>query len=384
MKHEEYFQYFDRAALNFYRTNSHAYELIEDDMGGEIRISNQWDENMENQFPYIELKFAFRKLVHKIICIGVFMPSFKDKVSEKDYSKWTGFHIKEPKFHEDNYEFDRWVNRYINGSWEVEDGPKVQIERELKLINSLTNIQFNSPFFRHDEYRLVNYPIAENSEEYTKSVLELYRLIIDGMEKDTIIKLARFLKKKLADEKKRLNSFKEVLPKELIETIYKPFNLINQKRMPIHGIPSKGIVAFPAFDTFNTDLKSINNALIELKRWLETVFNLSAESCLKRLGSLSIFPKLTKPPKPEYKLLKAQRMVGKQVERIEFGETEFHKDVHSGEAINIYFSDGTAVTIIIGSNAYNIASEYEDIKPSDIHTDLMLFWAEKLQNKNEE
>ena len=39
MVHEKYFQYFDRALLNFYRVNSHAYHLKEDDMGGEIRIS---------------------------------------------------------------------------------------------------------------------------------------------------------------------------------------------------------------------------------------------------------------------------------------------------------------------------------------------------------
>jgi hypothetical protein len=384
MEHEKYFQYFDRAVLNFYRTNSHAYTLLEDDMGGEIRVSRQWDESIGNQFPYIELKFAFRKLVDKVICIGVFMPSFKDKVSEKDYSKWIGFHIKEPKFHIDNFEFDRWVNRYINGSWEVDDGPKIQIERELKLINALTQIKYNLLFFKHDEYKLVNYPIAENSEEYTKAVLELYRLIIDGMNQDPIIQIARFLNITLTDEKKKLNSFKEILPQQHINNIYNPINAIYQKRMPIHGIPSNGIVSFPAFEAFNSDLKSLSIAFIELRTWLETIFNLSAESCLKRLEDFSLFPKLNKPPNPEFKFLDALRMVGKQIEEVEFGETKFHKEAHLSEAINIYFTDGTAVTIRIGSNAYNLACEYKNFKPSDIHTDIMLFWAEKLKTKNEE
>ena len=385
MEHKKYFQYFDRAVLNFYRVNSHAYHLKEDDMGGEIRISEKWDENMKNDYPYIELKFAFRKLDDEFNCIAVFMPSFKDKVSEKDFSKWLGFIIENPSFHKSNTGFERWVNRYINGSWEVDDGPKIKIERELKLINSITKINFNQNLFKNDEYRLVNYPVAENSDEYTKSILEFYRLIIDGMEKDCLVNISKHLNIRLTDDKKRLNSFKEIIPKELETKIYKPFNDINRKRMPIHGVPSKGIVSFPAFETFNSDLKSICSALKELKIWLENELSLNAESCLKRLETLSIFPKFDKLPRPEFKLAKAQRMVGKTIEKIEFGETNFHKDAHSGEAMNIFFKDRTAVTLQIGSNAYNIiASDYENIKPSDIHTDIMLFWAEKLVKDDEE
>jgi len=383
MEHEKYFQYFDRAVLNFYRVNSHAYHLKEDDMGGEIRISNNWDESMEKEYPYIELKFAFRKLENNFICIGVFMPSFKDKVSEKDYKKWIAFHKENPNFSENNNGFDRWVNRYINGSWDVNDGPKIKIERELKLINSLTKIKFEENFFKHDNYRLVNYPVAENNEEYTKSILELYRLVIDGMVKECIINISQFLEISLTDDKKRLNSLKEIIPQELEKKIYKPLSVINRKRMPIHGIPSKGIVPFPAFETFNTDLQNIYNALRELKLWLENISNLDSKSCLKRLESLSLFPKLDKPPRPEFKLEKAQRMVGKTIDKIEFGETNFNEDVHQGEALNIYFNDGTAITFQIGSNAYNIASDSENLKPSDIHTDIMLFWAEKLLSKKE-
>lgn len=383
MEYEKYFQYFDRPALNFYRTNSHVYELTEDDMGGEITISDQWNEGLENQFPYIDLKFAFRKLVDKRICIGVFMPSFKDKVSEKDYLKWMGFHIEQPEFHKENYEFERWINRYINGSWEIQDGPKIKIEREIKLINALTRIQFDIPFFKHDEYRLLNYPAAENSEEYTKAILELYRLVIDGMEKDAIMELADFLKLKLTDERKRLNSLKELLPEELIGKIHKPINSVSRKRMPIHGIPSKGITDCLAFDSFNSDLKGVHSALSELKLWLEKTLKLSSESCLKRLEALKLFPKLNKPPSPKFKMSEAQKMVGKQIKKVEFGKEEFCKDCHQCEAINIYFTDGTAMTIRIGSNAGNIATKYSQIKPSEIHTDLMLFWAEKLQSNDE-
>ncbi len=383
MEYEKYFQYFDRAVLNFYRTNSHVYELTEDDMGGQITVSDQWDESLEDQFSYIDLKFTFRKLADKRICVGVFMPLFKDKVSEKDYSKWVGFHIEQPEFHKNNYEFERWVSRYIDGSWEIQDGPKIQIEQEIKLINALTRIKFGIPFFKHEEYRLLNYPTAENTEEYIKAILELYRLIIDGMEKESIIKLADFLESELTDERKRLNSIKELLPVELVEKIHKPINSVSRKRMSIHGIPSKGVKAYLSFDSFNSDLKGIHSALSELKVWLEKTLKLEAESCLKRLEALKLFAKIDGPPSPRFKIVEAQRMVGKQIEKVEFGKTEFHKDVHRNEAINIFFADGTAMTIRVGSNAYNISCEHSQIKPSDFHTDLMLFWAEKIRSNND-
>lgn len=383
MEHEKYFQYFDRAVLNYYRVNSHAYHLIEDDMGGEIRIADNWDENLGDEYPYIGYKFAFRKLENNFVCIAAFMPSFKDKVSEKHHAKWFAFHIKNPSFHKLNNGFERWTKRYLDGSWDVMDGPKIEIQRELKLINSLTQTKLEQKLFKHDEYRLVNYPPAENSEEYTKSILELYRLVIDGMEKNCLIKMAELQSITLTNEEKRLNSFKELIPNELESKIYKPFQKINRKRMPIHGIPTIGIVPFAAFETFNSDLKTINSALKELRNLLEVNFDLDSESCLRRLESLSIFPKFEKPPRPEFKLGEALKMKGKTIENIEFGETKFHKDVHAGEGINIYFTDGTAVSLQIGSNAYNIASDHDKIKPPDIHTDIMLFWAEKLRKQNE-
>ncbi|WP_276166655.1 hypothetical protein [Zobellia alginiliquefaciens] len=383
MEHEKYFQYFDRAVLNYYRANSHAYHLIEDDMGGEIRISDNWDENLSEEHPYIEFKFAFRKLENNFVCIAAFMPSFKDKISEKDHAKWIAFYIKNPSFHKVNKGFERWTKRYLDGSWDVMDGPKIGIQRELKLINSITETKLNHKLFKQDEYRLVNYPAAENSEEYTKSILELYRLVIDGIEKNCLIKIAKEQNITLKDEGKRLNSFKEIIPSNLQSEIYTPFHKINRKRMPIHGIPSKGITPYAAFETFNSDLEDIFSALKELKNLFEIVFDLDSESCLQRLESLSIFPKFDKPPRPEFKLEEALKMKGKTIESIEFGETKFHKDVHAGEGINIYFTDGTAVSLQIGSNAYNIASKYNEINPPDIHTDIMLFWAEKLRKKNE-
>ena len=41
------------------------------------------------------------------------------------------------------------------------------------------------------------------------------------------------------------------------------------------------------------------------------------------------------------------------------------------------------IPLVEGQAEYNFASDSENLKPSDIHTDIMLFWAEKLLSKKE-
>lgn len=382
MEYDKYFEYFDRAVLNFYRTNSQAYHLKEDDMGGQIKISETWEEDMDSKFPYIDLKFAFRKLEDYITCVGVFMPSFKGKISEKDHQKWLAFHLSNPGFHKDNSAFDRWVKRYVEGSWDADDGPRIKITRELKLINAVTQYKFQEKLFKHTDNRLINYPVAENNEEYTKAILELYRLLMDGMSKECIIKIAEDKGIKLEDENKRLNSLKQLIGEAHHLSIHKPLSRLNRKRMPIHGLPSEGIKAYPAFEIFNNDLVWIYGSIKSLRIWLEVTYDIEAKSALDYRNSFSLFPKFRKPARPEMKIPLAQQMVGKTIEKVEYGERDSYKEAHEAEGLNIHFTDGTAISIQIGSNSANIASDYEELTASDFHTDIMLFWANAVKKKS--
>ena len=379
---EKYFQYFDRSVLNHYKANSHIYKVVEDDIGGEVRVNENWSEETEDQYPYLELKFAFRKLKDNTTCIGMFIPSFVDKVPEFEIHKWAGFHLKNPDFKKEDKNFSRWINRYIYGSWEVEGGPKVQIERLITLISSLTRNTIDVPLFKYDQNILLNYPSAENTESYTKAILELYRFIIDGMHKDAIIKIAESLEIQLTDPNKRLNSLKEILPEDKIDSIYKPLHDINKKRMPIHGLPSKGIQKYDAFAKFDADLHNIHNCLANLLNWLELVLNIDAESCKERDVSLKLFPTLVGPPRPEFKYAELLKCVGKTIKSIEFGEGKEYEEVHQREAIIFHFEDSTSMSISIGSNAMNLYHQYK-IKPNEFHTDLMVFWANPIKPKSE-
>lgn len=372
--------YFDRSILNKYRTNSHLYILDEDDIGGELHITEFWVEEKQTQFPYIDLSFAFKKLIDNTVCIAIPEIFFERKIAKSEQNSWLASIISKPEFVDNDPEFIRWHNRYINGSWEEEDGPKKQIESLLKLINAVTSIKFKGKFFKHDKFNLVNYPVAENNEQYTLSITNLYRLIIDEMNKDLIISLADFLNIPLTDKSKRLNSLKEILPTDLTNIIHGPINGISKKRKTIHGIRSKGTLPFPAFDTFRSDLKNVSSALNKLKEWFEEITNLNAESCMNRLESLSLFPQLDEKYCHEGTRKSAKMMEGKRINKVEYGATKKNESSHRSEAINIYFDDGTAITIRIGSNASEIAYKYDDLKISDIHTDIMLFWIDKLKS----
>lgn len=63
---------------------------------------------------------------------------------------------------------------------------------------------------------------------------------------------------------------------------------------------------------------------------------------------------MTSKPRPATKLDILNKIKGKQIDTVEFGETDDHKS----EEIHICFTDNTKISILIGTNAYNIASEY--------------------------
>jgi len=252
----------------------------------------------------------------------------------------------------------------------------------LELISVLTKHVLGIPFFKYKNNLLFNYPNAENTDAYTKANLELYRLIIDGMQKKAIICLSEYLNICLTDEDKRLNSLKELLPDNKINNIHQPFIKLKDKRARIHGLPPNGINEFNAFDEFDKDLHNISICLESLLEWLEDVLNTDAKSCKDREDSLRLFPGIIAPPRPESKNDDIKKAVGKKIKSIEFGEVKECEDVHESEAIIFHFDDDTSMAVIVGSNAQNVQFQNENITPNEFHTDLMIFWANAIKRKS--
>ena len=87
-------------------------------------------------------------------------------------------------------------------------------------------------------------------------------------------------------------------------------------------------------------------------------------------------PKIIGPPYPENKLRTILEAVGKTVAAIEYGEVESRRGMHAAEAVVFHFSDGTALSIEIGSNARDLSTS-RDLTPPDVHTNLRPFWSHR-------
>jgi hypothetical protein len=87
-------------------------------------------------------------------------------------------------------------------------------------------------------------------------------------------------------------------------------------------------------------------------------------------------PKITGPPHPENKLQTILGAVGKTVAAVEYGEVESRRGMHAAEAVVFHFTDDSALSIEIGSNARDLSTT-RDLTPPDVHTDLRPFWSHR-------
>ena len=86
--------------------------------------------------------------------------------------------------------------------------------------------------------------------------------------------------------------------------------------------------------------------------------------------------KIIGPPTPEHKLQTILEAVGKTVATVEYGEVESSGGVHEAEGVVFHFTDGTAHSIEIDSNARAFSAS-RDLTPPDVHTALMPSWSHR-------
>ena len=240
---------------------------------------------------------------------------------------------------------------------------------------ALTQYCLGVSLWRHRENPLINYPVAENTDAYFKAHLELYRLLIDGIDTKAIDKLAEKRGIQLTDRSQTLGNLKRVLPEDVASAVWPPLDYCRRMRNENHGGLDKPAEPFRAFDSFHVDLANLAAGLTVLRKWLEVEFDADAEACLHREQVLRMFPKLSGPPRPEFKLGELERAVGKTISHVKFGEEHFREGVHRSEAMVFHFTDGTAMAILVGSNAKNLAHKFPGLKAEQISVDLMVFWA---------
>jgi len=375
-KNLDFLAYFSTDILTHYKSKPDIYDVEEDDFGGIIdNINSAYESSSHSLF---KVRYGYRKLHDEKISLAAFIPDLYE-LHEEEKKIWQTFQLENPIFSGDDERFEDWVAIHLSPSGKfprrkISIRPKANIYRQLNFINAMTIIKFERQLFNQANNPLLNYPSAENTEAYKDAILELYRLIIDEMSKNTIENIASYLKIELADPNKRMNSLKEILPEDKIEQIYNPLKHCYDERQKIHGISTKKPQSFDAFNKFNEILLSIGDALCELRKSLEDALNLDSQKCLIRLDGKVFFPELKVTDNIKHVLEEVKKTEGKTISKIEYGKRESNPKLHESEGLIIHFTDGTSMSILVYSNAQNLASEHKGLKPNDVHTDLNFYW----------
>jgi hypothetical protein len=364
-KYEHLLVHFNRDVLQRYRGHPESFRLDEDGIGGRLMAIGP-------EHPFHEIRYALRRLTDGSACIAIFVLDLQ-RISAEEQKYWKVDLLANPDLATDDPEFDAWADRHLEGSWEVQDGPIDQIRQEVALLSALTEEAVGRPLFRAIDNPLLTMPAAEDTESLKRAYEQISCLILDGLKKKTLEALAQAMGVTLTDSSKTLNSLKELLPPPLAKSVHEPLKHVRDERARVHGIQQAE--SCQARSLFTQAAFDVVGALRGFRSFLEDRLGLDAKLCMRRQSATKWqFPVLSGPPRPVEKLETLKAVEGKTIQSVQFGEETQHNDCHESEAIILEFRDGSALTIRIGSNALDLASKHAEMRPCDMHTDLMVFW----------
>ena len=142
----------------------------------------------------------------------------------------------------------------------------------------------------------------------------------------------------------------------------------DQRGIAAHGVrpPAEN---FPAFSQFTKDLSLCLEAMKELQVILERDFRVNGDEVYIRHEAKKWLPHINRPPKANYSIVQVSQMMGKTVEKVDFGFRKEIEGVHESEALIIYFTDGSIISLEAGSNVGNLAGDENGLRPEDFHVD---------------
>lgn len=365
--------YCDRMALTSFRAEGHLFALEEDDMGGKLR-------SLAADSPWSRVMFGFRKLKDGRVILAIWGNDLKGMPKEL-LRRFGPYLIENPDFAENDDRFQRWHDRNLGGSFEVEDGPRAHIEELLRQSNALCRQTLGKALFKFERNPRLNYPVAENNEAYFDACLELYRLIGDGLSREALSALAVRVGRELPDPAKTLGNLKSLLPFPIRAEVYQALDGLATKRNKKHGVPTGGTVPFAAFDEFHEVLVEVEAALRKVLAWAEELLGVTGAACVRREEIERYLPKIVSGPHPSAIVARVMKVEGKTIERIELGKRNSIPGLHESEAFILRFTDGSALGIDTATNAQNVSWVHGDFPPEEFHVD---FWFQYLPFLTEE
>lgn len=380
---EKLIGYFELQVLASYRNEPDKHTVETDFFEGHVSTTDEYFRELEAAgriSEYIDIRFGYRTLENGDLAIVAWLPDLFEK-SKSHAQRWSGFHIREPKwFKGPDDRFKLWLRRYILGDWEVDNGPRYYLGETIRTINGLTNEAVGSSLFKFNLDESLTFPEADNTYRYQDAHSELYGYLIDGLNKDCIKKIVGYCKREINVENMRpVKALKNVLPDITKSSNFcVAFDLVSeQRRLASHGV-RESAKRFPAFERFTRDLELCIDGLKDLLVILEKEFDMNAVKALKRYEAKKHIPTIVREAEPLYSVCQAKQIVGKTVKQVEFGFRKDIQHVHGSEVIIIHFTDGSIISIDTGSNVGNIEGEIPNFKAEDVHVRFDLHWVPEL------
>lgn len=376
----ELLAYFERPVLQRYTSQPNLFVVHENGVLGRIRPTEEYRRHKPAQdeapsWPE-QVRYGFRRLCNGQVCVAAFVPDLA-RLPDPERHYWFSFEIDNPTFHPDDPIFEEFVSTTLVGGFTESEPILTRLADVLELVNCVTDEM--PALFAATSNPDLHFPLAENSKAYQDAHIQLHKLVIDGMREGALRKVAEEINVNLGDAKGRLSILETLLPDEIKPTVLRPLRDCSRVRQEVHRVRTGEAQAGSFVERFEDDVEDVVEGLQALLSWLESVYNVNARLIRRRKGAMSVlFPRFaSKEPIPEEKLEWLKRCVGKTVHRVEFGIEQVPPggEIHHSEAIVLHFTDGSSVCIRVGSNVLNLKSEGKLSHPSDVTTDLMVFWA---------
>jgi hypothetical protein len=374
--------FFNLGVLASYESQPDRYLLHTDHFEGTLTSCGADDrlDSGSDSDQQIDIRFGYRTLANGSLAVAAYLPDLFEK-SRGHVRRWSGFVLDNPVWSlERDERFEFWIKRYFEGSWDVENGPRWQLEEAVRTLNALTSEVVGSRLFRTEDPSGILFPLAQNSHQYQAAHQRLYGYLIDGLVIDCIRRIANYMGNPLdprEDKTKKALRDTVTLPEQSL--LWNALERVSdQRRRSAHGTRDVA-QPFRAFEEFTADLEHLVSGLGDLQRSLENAFGVSAERARKRAEAKKWLPVITRSPDPLYAICRIEEMKGRIVERVEYGFRQDVENVHGSEAIILHFTDGSVLGIHTGSNAGNLSSVHPELRPEDFEVDFDVQWVPPLR-----
>ena len=370
--------FFEADVLNLYASHPDKYELDTDFFEAVLKTTDAYSYQLKSSGrldEYISIRFGYHSKRDGTLCVAVFLPDFT-KAPEIEKRKWIPFIVEKSLLSQEDERFTMWYDRYIQGSFEVPIAPRKQLSHIIKKINACCKTLVDEPLYTKVPDKSISYPISQNSHAYEDAHRNLYGFLVDSLSKKCLLALA-CIRNQTIPEAQNMRSttllrhvFNKLGEHSKLHTLLSKVS--KQREKSSHDVRPAAI-EYDAFGNFYRDIEGSTEAYEELLKLIESEFGVSPDHELKRHEAMNYLPKVVGDVEPHHSICEATRMVGKTVEKVEFGKREDIEGAHQSEVLCVKFTDSEILGLDTGSNASDLKRN-ASMKPNEFQVNFMLKW----------